>query len=56
VDAYLLALVLIGLVSAVVVALCLSMAVPSFSVPGVFAEAINRTSGIYSRVFRSLFY
>ena len=55
VDAYLLALVLVGLVSSVVVALCLPMAVPSFSVPGVFAEALSRAGLIYSTVLRMLF-
>ncbi|MBI4323060.1 MAG: hypothetical protein HY596_02145 [Candidatus Omnitrophica bacterium] len=55
VDAYLLALVLIGLVSSVVVALCLPMAVPSFSVPGVFAEAMRQAHAIYAAVFGALF-
>ena len=55
-DAYLLALVLIGLMSAVVVALCLPMAVPSFSVPGVFAEALRRSQAIYTAVFQALFF
>jgi hypothetical protein len=31
------------------------MAVPSFSVPGVFAEALSRAGLIYSTVLRMLF-
>lgn len=55
VDAYLLALALIGLVSSVVVTLCLPLAVPSFSVPAVFADALHQAQSIYTLVFQRLF-
>lgn len=54
-DAYLLALALIGLVSLLVVSLCLPMAVPGFSLPSVFAEALLHARAIYAAVFGALF-
>lgn len=55
-DAYVLALALIGLVSSVVVALCLPLAVVPFSIPAVFAEALRHSHAVYSTVFQALFY
>ena len=55
-DAYLLALALIGLVSSVLVALCLPLAVEPWSVPAVFAEALRQAHAVYSAVFRALFW
>ena len=54
-DAYLLALSLIAVVTLVVVSLCLPMAVPDFSLPSVFAEALARARAIYTSVLHTLF-
>jgi hypothetical protein len=55
-DAYLLALVLIGIVSSVLVALVLPLVVAPFSIPAVFAEALRQAQAIYTAVFDKLFF
>lgn len=54
-DAYLLALTIIALVSVLVVSVCLPMAVPDFSLPSVFADALARARTIYANVLHILF-
>lgn len=55
-DAYLLALVLIGIVSSVMVALCLPLVVVPFSIPAVFADALRQSHALYSAAFDVLFF
>lgn len=54
-DAYLLALGIVGLVSLVIVSVSLPLAIPGFAVLSAYAEALSRTSALYSAVFHTLF-
>lgn len=55
IDAYLLALAIIGVVSTLVISVCLPLAA-EFSLPGLFADALATAAGIYTAVFRTLFF
>lgn len=55
VEMYLIALAISWLGSLIVTTLCLSMAVPGFSLAGVFAEATATTHTIYATLIKTLF-
>ena len=54
IDAYLLALAIIGVVSTLAISLCLPM-VADVSLPGLLSDALSTAAGIYTAVFRTLF-
>jgi hypothetical protein len=56
IDAYLLALGVIGLVSLLIVTLCMPLAVPGFSLPGVLAETLTTAGTLYTSVLHTLFF
>jgi len=56
IDAYVLALGIIGVVSLLIVTACLPLAAPGFSLPGLLADAFTGAAGIYSAVLRTLFF
>lgn len=55
-DAYLLALGIVGLVSLVIVSVSLPLAIPGFAVLSAYADALSRTSALYSAVLDTLFF
>ena len=55
-DAYLMALVIIGLFSLLIVMVCMPMAVPDVSLPSMLSDAIERTRAIYSAIIQTLFF
>jgi hypothetical protein len=55
-ELYLIALAIIGLISLVLISLCLPLAVPELSLAGVFAEALAQTWTIYTSAIRILFF